>query len=64
MAAIKKNAKALKTFKTLSRQNLFALAFRTTNMKTADGRARKIATLVAMLAKGETIAPQKKPKAS
>ena len=62
MAAIKKNAKAHATFKTLSRQNLFALGFRTNNMKTPDGRARKIATLVAMLAKGETIVPQKKPR--
>jgi hypothetical protein len=28
-------------------------------MKTAAGRARKIASLVAMLARGETIVPQK-----
>jgi hypothetical protein len=28
-------------------------------MKTAKGRAKKIATLVAMLARGETIVPQK-----
>ena len=40
--------------------NLFSLAFRTNNMKTAEGRARKIATLVAMLARGETIVPQKR----
>ena len=39
--------------------NLFALGFRTRNMKTAAGRAKKIATLVAMLARGETIVPQK-----
>jgi len=39
--------------------NLFSLAFRTNNMKTPEGRARKIATLVAMLARGETIVPQK-----
>ncbi|HKU90506.1 MAG TPA: YdeI/OmpD-associated family protein [Steroidobacteraceae bacterium] len=47
-------------FTTLSRMNLFALAFRTQNMKTPEGRAKKIATLVAMLARGETIVPQKK----
>jgi len=42
--------------------NLFALAFRTNSMKTATGRAKKIAALVAMLARGETIVPQaKKP---
>jgi uncharacterized protein YdeI (YjbR/CyaY-like superfamily) len=57
--AIRADAKARKTFATLSRANLFALAFRTNNMKTPEGRARKIATLVAMLARGETIVPQK-----
>ena len=54
------NRRAHATFKTLTRQNLFALAFRTNNMKTPAGRAKKIATLVAMLARGETIVPQKK----
>ena len=58
-AAIDANAGALKTFKLLNRQNLFALTFRTNNMKTPAGRAKKIATLVAMLAKGETIVPQR-----
>jgi uncharacterized protein YdeI (YjbR/CyaY-like superfamily) len=59
LKAIRANSKALTTFKTLSRMNLFALAFRTHQMKTAQGRARKIATLVAMLARGETIVAQK-----
>ena len=57
--AIRANPKARKTFETLGRMNLFALAFRTNNMKTAAGRARKIDTLVAMLARGETIVPEK-----
>ena len=57
-AAIGANPRARKTFRTLSRQNLFALAFRTNNMKTPAGRAKKIADLVAMLARGETIVPQ------
>jgi uncharacterized protein YdeI (YjbR/CyaY-like superfamily) len=57
--AIDANARARKTFQTLNRQNLFALTFRTNNMKTAAGRAKKIETLVAMLAKGETIVPQR-----
>lgn len=35
----------------------------TTSMKTAAGRARKIATLVAMLARGETIVPEKPRRA-
>ena len=59
-AAIEANVRARKTFSTLSKQNLFALAFRTNNMKTPAGRAKKIDTLVAMLARGETIVPQKK----
>ena len=58
-AAIEANPRARKTFRTLGRQNLFALAFRTNNMKTPAGRARKIASLVAMLARGETIVPER-----
>ena len=58
--AIGANAKARRAFRALSRMNLFALAFRTNNMKTPAGRAKKIADLVAMLARGETIIPQKK----
>jgi len=58
-AAIEANARARKTFRTLGRQNLFALAFRTNNMKTSAGRAKKIAALVAMLARGETIVPER-----
>ncbi len=61
LKAIRANAKARATFETLNRMNLFSLAFRTQNMKTPDGRARKIAALVAMLARGETVVPQKKP---
>ena len=58
-AAIEANPRARTTFRTLGRQNLFALAFRTNAMKTPAGRARKIAELVAMLAKGETIVPER-----
>ena len=58
-AAIEANPEARRTFRTLGRQNLFALAFRTNNMKTPAGRARKITALVAMLARGETIVPEK-----
>jgi uncharacterized protein YdeI (YjbR/CyaY-like superfamily) len=61
-AAIDGNPRARKTFKTLGRLNLFALAFRTNNMKTPAGRARKIASLVAMLARGETIVPERGTK--
>jgi len=58
-AAIDANPRARKTFHTLGRMNLFALAFRTNNMKTPAGRAKKIAALVAMLARGETIVPER-----
>src|SRR5688572_1839057 len=55
--AIEANAKARATFRTLTSRNLFSLTFRTNNMKTPAGRTRKIAELVAMLARGETIQP-------
>jgi uncharacterized protein YdeI (YjbR/CyaY-like superfamily) len=58
-AAIHANPRARKTFETLGRVNLFALAFRTNNMKTPAGRAKKIASLVAMLARGESPVPEK-----
>ena len=59
-AAIDANPNARKTFESLGKVNLFALAFRTNNMKTSAGRARKIAELVAMLSRGETIVPEKR----
>lgn len=59
MRAIQANPRAQATFAQLNRQNLFSLVFRTNNMKTPEGRARKIETLVAMLARGETVVPQK-----
>jgi len=62
-AAIEANPRARTFFKTLGKQNLFALAFRTNNMKTPAGRAKKIATLVDMLARDETIIPER-PRAA
>lgn len=59
-AAIEASPQALATFRRLGRQNLFALAFRTNGMKTPAGRARKIAALVAMLERGETIIPERR----
>jgi uncharacterized protein YdeI (YjbR/CyaY-like superfamily) len=59
-AAIDANPSALATFRTLGRMNLFVLAFRTNAMKTPAGRARKIAALVDMLARGETIVPERR----
>jgi uncharacterized protein YdeI (YjbR/CyaY-like superfamily) len=61
-ASIEANARARKTFRSLGRQNLFALAFRTNNMRTPAGRAKKIAALVAMLERGETTVPERPNK--
>ena len=61
-AAIEANRRAAKTFRTLDKQNLFALTFRTSAMKTPAGRAKKVAALVAMLARGETLHPIKRPR--
>ena len=52
-AAIDANPRARKAFPTLSRGQLFALAYRTSAMKTPEGRARKIKALVAELARGQ-----------
>jgi uncharacterized protein YdeI (YjbR/CyaY-like superfamily) len=59
-AAIDAEPKAKAMLGKLTAQNRFALAFRTGNMKTEAGRAKKIATFVAMLKRGETIYPQGK----
>ncbi len=59
-AGIDAEPKARAMLKTLSAQNRFAIAFRTHNMKTEAGRNRKIATIVAMLKRGETFHPQRK----
>ena len=57
LAAIRANAKARATYETLSAQNRFSLTFRTNNMKSEEGRKKKIASFVQMLARGETIHP-------
>jgi uncharacterized protein YdeI (YjbR/CyaY-like superfamily) len=61
-AAIDASPRARETFRTLNKQNLFALVFRINAMRTAEGRAKKIAALVAMLARGETIHPNAAPR--
>ena len=58
-AAIDADPKARAMFAVLTAQNRFALIFRTSQMKTEAGRRKKIADLVAMLARGETPHPQK-----
>jgi len=60
LAAIAAEPAARAMLPTLTSQNRYALAFRTHHMKTEAGRRKKIAEFVAMLARGETIHPQKK----
>lgn len=59
VAAIEADPRALATYRTLNRQNQFALAFRLANLKTAAGREKRIKAFVDMLSRGETIYPQK-----
>jgi uncharacterized protein YdeI (YjbR/CyaY-like superfamily) len=59
LAAIEASPGAMEFYRTLSAQNRFALIFRVINLKTPSARARKIASFVAMLEKGETLHPQK-----
>lgn len=59
-AALRSNARAQAMFDVLTSQNRYAILFRTASAKQAATRARRIEQFVAMLARGETIYPQKK----
>ena len=61
-AAIAADADAAAMFTILSSQNRFALLFRLGNVKRAETRTRRIEQFVAMLARGETIYPQKRTR--
>lgn len=61
--ALKENPAALAAFEGLKRDNRYAILFRVETARTPATRAHKIAELVAMLARGETIHPSK-PKGS
>jgi uncharacterized protein YdeI (YjbR/CyaY-like superfamily) len=58
-AALDAEPTAAAFFETLSSQNRFAILFRLGNVKRDETKQRKIAEYVAMLARGETIYPQK-----
>jgi uncharacterized protein YdeI (YjbR/CyaY-like superfamily) len=62
LAAIEAEPKAREFFKKLNAQNRYSLAFRIHNMKTPAGRAKKIASFVDMLKRGETIHPNGKKR--
>ena len=58
-AALAAEPRAQAMFKKLSSQNRYAVLLRVTSAKRADTRARRIETFVEMLARGDTIYPQK-----
>jgi len=58
-AALAAEPKAQAMFGRLSSQNRYAVLLRVTTAKRADTRARRIETFVEMLARGDTIYPQK-----
>jgi len=62
-AALDANPEAAAFFETLSSQNRFAILHRTTEAKRAETRAKRIATFVEMLARHETVHPQRSPRA-
>jgi uncharacterized protein YdeI (YjbR/CyaY-like superfamily) len=59
-AALRAEPRAQAMFDVLTGQNRYAILLRTANAKQAATRARRIEQYVAMLARGETIYPQKK----
>jgi uncharacterized protein YdeI (YjbR/CyaY-like superfamily) len=59
--ALHANPDAAHAFEQLSGQNRYAVLYRITAAKRPDTRARRVEQFVAMLARGETIYPQKTP---
>ncbi|WP_196260071.1 YdeI/OmpD-associated family protein [Pelagibacterium limicola] len=64
LAALKANAAATATYETLNRANLYSIMFRVTQPKRPETRARKIAEIVSMLERGETLQPNGRAKKS
>ena len=58
-AALAARPKARAMFETLSKQNRYAVLYRITTAVRPETRARRIEQFVAMLARGETIHPQR-----
>ena len=61
-AALAANPKAQKMFGTLNKLNRYAVLYRTTTARRPETRAKRIENFVAMLARGETVYPQKPAK--
>jgi uncharacterized protein YdeI (YjbR/CyaY-like superfamily) len=60
-AALSAEPRAGAMFETLTSQNRYAILYRLANTTQADTRSRNIARFVAMLARGETLHPQREP---
>ena len=60
-AALEAEPKAGAMFATLSSQNRYAILYRTVTARRPETRSQRIARFVAMLARGETIYPQRTP---
>jgi len=58
--ALAAEPKAQAMFENLNSQNRYAVLFRVSSAKRAETRARKIEEFVAMLARGETVYPQRR----
>jgi uncharacterized protein YdeI (YjbR/CyaY-like superfamily) len=59
-AALAAAPRAQEMFDILTSQNRYAILYRVTNAKRPETRARRIAQFVGMLARGETVHPQKR----
>jgi len=59
-AALAAEPEAQAMFESLNSQNRYAVLYRIADAKRADTRARRIATFVEMLARGETLYPQRR----
>jgi uncharacterized protein YdeI (YjbR/CyaY-like superfamily) len=59
-AALRAEPRAQAMFEILTSQNRYAVLYRTSSAKQPETRARRIEQFVAMLARGETIYPQKR----
>ena len=60
IAALATEPRALAMFEILTSQNRYAIVYRINGAKRTDTRARRIEQFVAMLARGETIYPQRR----
>jgi uncharacterized protein YdeI (YjbR/CyaY-like superfamily) len=60
VAALAAEPRAQAMFQVLTSQNRYAVLYRLTSAKRPETRARRLQQFVAMLARGETIYPQKR----